>query len=393
MTAQARAGCKSRAGSKAQNPGLLEPTNPRPVPSDNVVTWVKQINADNFRSLARAQLQLEPGTNLLLGDNGAGKTSFIEALTLCARGCGPKPRLRELCGTDKNSWAVRALVQEEDKQLPRQHRLVYLNERVDQQIDGVAAGSDELARSLPMGVLVPAQHGIINDGAAARLRWIDWCMFHVEHQFLQTWRTWRRALKQRNAALRAKVGEVELKVWTAEYARAGVRVDAQRRSLVEKISNILVYELSALLGEGDWQAAYFSGWDESKTLNQALEEGLDSDRRAGTTRRGPHRADLGFKHEHYTMRRHASRGEEKLAAIALMLAMARYMIEARQILPVLVLDDFPAELSVTTQERVLQRLVDTGAQVILSAHEACGGAALNSAAMFHVEHGTITRQA
>jgi DNA replication and repair protein RecF len=93
-----------------------------------------------------------------------------------------------------------------------------------QGISGIA----EIAEILPVQVIDPGVHRLIEEGSARRRRLLDWGVFHVKHEFLGVWRRYQRALQQRNAVLRGNGDEQLLAAWETELSIAGQRVDALR---------------------------------------------------------------------------------------------------------------------------------------------------------------------
>lgn len=354
---------------------------------------VSRIEIHNLRALTEVALELDPGLSFLYGDNGAGKTSFAEALLFASRGCGAAPRLREVLGPAASSWRVTTQIRDGTGAVARIHRLAFSAGMRVQEINGTKATNVELARSLPLAELSPAQHAMMNAPSHARLRWMDWCAFHVEPAFYPLWLEFRRCLKQRNAVLRRAGGRHALGAWTARLAEAGERLDAARRRSVLGWVPLLVEELDLLEGCGDWGVEFKPGWDAARSLAERLEQDTEGDLRLGTTRHGPHRADIRIERNGKTARRHVSRGEEKLGAIALLVAVTRRIHAFLESWPVLVFDDLPSELSLQAQGRVLGRLRALGAQAFVTGHEAPrpdeGG---RVDALFHVEQGRITRQ-
>jgi DNA replication and repair protein RecF len=142
---------------------------------------------------------------------------------------------------------------------------------------------------------------------------------------------------------------------------------------------------------GESSLGFKPGWDRALPLRQALSESVFRDRTLGHTTRGPHRADWLLTFERAPVHEQLSRGQEKLCAIACMLAQATLYQKAIGEWPVVALDDFCSELDEAHQELCLRALVDSGAQILLT------GTALPKsltdrfppARRFHVEQGKV----
>src|SRR5690606_41574825 len=95
-----------------------------------------------------------------------------------------------------------------------------------------------LASAVPLQVREPDVHILVAGGPEHRRRYLDWLTFHVEHGYLDLWRRFRRALKQRNAALREGLTR-ELSSWDAEFVQLALPVDASPRSALDKAVPVL----------------------------------------------------------------------------------------------------------------------------------------------------------
>jgi DNA replication and repair protein RecF len=255
-------------------------------------------------------------------------------------------------------------------------------------VDGDSSGgAAALAAVLPLQVVDPEVHSLVAGGPDHRRRYLDWLTFHVEHGYLDLWRRFRRALKQRNAALRSGVTR-ELPSWDAEFVELALSVDAFRRRALEKALPVLeAVGLRLLAGEVCFD--YTQGWPTGLSLEQALASALDRDLQAGSSGAGPHRADLRLIHDDRQARKLVSRGQQKLLACALILAASRTVqLHLGQPL-LLLLDDPAAELDPSSLGRLMEEVVDLGAQVVATALTADSGWFPRPAAVFHVEQGVL----
>jgi DNA replication and repair protein RecF len=220
----------------------------------------------------------------------------------------------------------------------------------------------------------------------------------VEHEFLATWRRLRRALRQRNSLLRDGGNAKLLAPWSHELAEAAERFTQLRRGHVAEIEARSQALLARLLPGEHWQLRYAQGWDAERSYLDVLEAGIERDRRHGLTMSGPQRAELGFyvapgqEGAARSVKGRISRGQQKLLIAAFIMAQCWIVAERGGRTPVLLLDDFAAELSAEFQTRLLGVLLDYPGQKFVTALER--SALLEGVAeahMFHVEHGVPTR--
>ena len=211
----------------------------------------------------------------------------------------------------------------------------------------------------------------------------------MEPGHLLAWRRFRRALKQRNAALKARSEPAAIRSWDAEFVELGGALDASRRRALEKAGDALVEYGEALLG-ATLGFAYQQGWSADRSLEEALAEGLDRDLQHGTSRLGPHRADLGIRYDERQARKLVSRGQQKLLASAMILAAtdtAQTVLE-RPLL--LLMDDPAAELDGNSLGRLLGAVAGLGCQVVTTSLQRGALALPGDTAVFHVERGVLT---
>ena len=204
---------------------------------------------------------------------------------------------------------------------------------------------------------------------------MDWGLFHVEPDFLPLWRRYARALKQRNALLKSGAGGAQLDAWDHELAEAGEPLTRHRRHYLEQLQ----IRLAAVAGIWCrlWAPArsqFQPGWRSGElSLADALLLARERDRSLGYTSLGPHRADWRIDYAAHPNREALSRGQAKLSALSLLLAQAEDYAQRRGEWPIVALDDLASELDRRHQQRVLQRLLASGAQVFVTGTEAPAG--------------------
>ena len=194
--------------------------------------------------------------------------------------------------------------------------------------------------------------------------------------------------------LRLHRADTQLDAWEHELAQAGEALTTQREAHVARLQPYLDTMVAALLpAAGSGQLDLAPGWRRQElSLADALLLARDRDLAQGHTSVGPHRADLRLTLRDLPGRDGLSRGQAKLAALALLLAQAAYLAGQDGHWPVLQLDDLGAELDRHHQQRVLETLHASGAQVFVTGTEA--PPVLREldlpVATFHVEHGVVT---
>ena len=346
---------------------------------------IKRFTAQGFRCLVDVEFEPGPEYTLIHGANASGKTSLLEALAYLGRGKsfrGAPPS--NLIQHGAPEFVLFGQVEAGGRlaNVGVRNSRAGLEVRIDGNSGGGAAA---LAAALPLQVIDPDVHNLVSGGPDERRRFLDWLAFHVEPDYLGLWRQFRRALKQRNAALKAGGAREMLQAWDREFCDLGDRVGAIRETVLASALDTLKEHGAALLGaEIDFR--YAPGWNREETLQDALANHFERDRSLGTTQVGPH---LRLICDERQARRLVSRGQQKLLASSMILA-ATEMAQAalgRRLL--LLLDDPAAELDRTSLARLMDRVAGLGSQVIATSLEQHDRLFPAPPTVFHVEHGVL----
>lgn len=346
-----------------------------------------------LRCLQEVDLALAPGINVFVGANGAGKTSVLEAVFLLSHARSFRSGAREalLARGEMRLSVFAELRQAGDR--PLRLGLGREASRWEARIEGEGASLGELIAECAVACFEPGSHALIAGGAEERRRFLDWGVFHVEHAFLETWRRYQRALKQRNSLLRAgtEPGSPLYGPWETELAALAEWIDSQRRAYLERLRPSLHACVAALLPElGAPELRYRRGWADDRDLREQLEAHRGRDLARGHTGFGAHRADWSLAFEHAPQREHLSRGQEKLAALGCMLAQARLYADQHGDWPIICLDDLASELDEAHQAAVIAQLAESGAQVLVTGTGLPAPLHGLPHRMFHVEQGQVT---
>lgn len=350
----------------------------------------------DVRCLAAAELDLGPGLNLITGGNGAGKTSLLEAVHLLGYGRSFRGRVRDGLVRVGQPHLDVFLEWQDRGGRTRRAGLRHGGAQWEARLDGHPAPSlTELCAELAVVTFEPGSHALIAGGGEGRRRFLDWALFHVEPSFLPLWRRYARALKQRNALLKSHPSPASLAAWEHELADSGEPLTRLRVACLEDLEPVLAATAAEFLPElGAASLTFQPGWRQGDlSLADALLLGRERDLATGFTGAGPHRADWQLEYVGLRAPAALSRGQEKLTALACVVAQARAFAARQGEWPVMCLDDLASELDQIHQRRVLEALLASGAQVLLTATEAPAVLAdLPSASrMFHVEHGRVER--
>ena len=349
---------------------------------------LRHLAIEGFRCLGQASLALDPERSYIFGPNAAGKTSLLEAAYFLGRGRSFRSRdTKTLLRWGDERLILRGTV---DWQSRDQHIATSLeNGRREWRLNGEPATATTLASALPILVIDPTIHRLIEGGPDGRRKFLDWGVFHVEPTYLDTWRRYRRALSQRNAALK-RGAAVDIPAWDRELAEAGERLDNQRRVYIDRLNGLLA-PIGRTLLEMELLCAYRRGWSQELDLAAALEKAREKDRERGRTGLGPHRAELRVLLGGALVREQASRGQQKLVAAALTLAQTTLLAQQLERTPVLLVDDPAAELAHPLLDRFLSQLWEAPAQLLITGLDPKALPPDPGHPVFHVEQGNVHR--
>lgn len=355
---------------------------------------LNELRLENLRRFEQLELQIEPGWNAFVGPNGAGKTTILEAAFMLSHGhsfrAGGKVGVQRDGSVGYSVFGKLANLAGESQRIG----IARLDGRLVGRVDGETVGVGELVRQCAVVCFEPGSHDLIAGPAEVRRQFLDWGVFHVEPTFLSGWRRYHRALKQRNVLLRQAASNLEFEPWEIEAADAGEGLTAARELYVEQIRPHLEQFTNRLIPElGQTRLSLNRGWDGDISLRETLVSRRSVDRDRGHTTRGPHRADWAVTFEHSVRREHYSRGQEKLVALACLLAQAQLHAHIRGHWPLLCLDDVASELDAVHQQAVIEAVGAADAQVLVTGTTQPDGlrGATFPVATFHVEHGQVRR--
>lgn len=349
---------------------------------------LSRVRITTLRCLREVELELDPSRNYIFGPNGAGKTSLLEGLFVLGRGRSFRTRqMRRLVRHGADGFAVFGAADVDGAE--RRLGVAYRAGRLEKKIDGQpAVGMAQLAALLPVHAIDPSMHAIVEGGPSERRRFLDWGVFHVEPAYLDAWKSYRRVLSQRNAALKRGALSAELKPWSAALADAGATVDESRRRYLDRLSPF-VSEFGQRLLDRPLRLEYRRGWVAGARLEDVLTEAEARDRQNGSTEAGPHRGEIVLRLDERRVQDEASRGQQKLTAAALILSQVAVESAERPRRSVLLVDDPAAELDARSLDRLMAAIAELPAQLVLTALTPEHLAPEPGFPTFHVERGEV----
>ena len=378
---------------------------------------VSRLSLTDFRSYASASLEPAPGFVLLYGENGAGKTNLLEAVSMLAPGRGLRGATLSAMGRlgGSGGWAVAATLsplphaggvgggpvesplsgEQSLPPTPSRERegevrlgtgtLAASPDRRQARINGAPASVNSLSEWLSVLWLTPAMDRLFTGSAGERRRFLDRLVLALEPSHAHHASRYEAAMRARNKLLaEARPDEAwlaSLELAMAEHGAAGTEARSRTvAALAERLAGVRDDEFPraeiALEGSQDGDLA------------RTLKANRSRDAAAGRTTEGPHRTDLLVVHRAKQIpAASASTGEQKALLLGLVLAHAELVTERRGEPPILLLDEVAAHLDPKRRAALFSRLEGRG-QVWMTATEAALFEGIGGAARFHVTPGT-----
>ena len=325
---------------------------------------ITRLNIQRVRNLETVALSGLQPFNVFYGQNGSGKTSILEAIHLLATGRSFRTHIPKNYIQNNTQDAI-VFAQSATEKIGMQKQ--QSGEQLIKVNGDTVATQGQLAKILPLQHIDPLSTDIIDHGSKPRRQLLDWLMFHVEPEFYMAWQFYSRALKQRNSLLKTQrnLSLADLEPWNKMLSEYGEILHSQRLSIVEQWKTYLAEDLAQLLPNLNIQLEYSAGFHvEQGLLNDLVQfHQKDLDRRY--TEYGPHRADLRLKTPLGDADVVLSRGQKKLLIMALKLSQIA-MLHACNKETVVLLDDLTAELDLSAQQRLIERLSQLGSQVFIT---------------------------
>jgi DNA replication and repair protein RecF len=356
--------------------------------------FIQSLEIQGFRNLNHVQLDLHSSFNILYGANGSGKTSFLESIFFLSSGRSFRARsIEQMVQQRKEAFFIFCQLKKEDELLSiGTQRDIMGNKRV--RVGGQEESSYlAVARNMPVLLINTEEHCLVSGTPEHRRQFMNWGMFHVEHDFYFCWQRLQQIIKQRNAVLRhSEASQEEIKPWDAELLSLSSAMHSMRKQYVDSLTPYFSQFVALLLPDlPTLSLFYYPGWNK-EGLEKALARSFYRDCKMGYTQYGPHRADLMVKVGECLGKDVLSRGQQKLVVYALRLAQGLLLQECSKRSCIYLIDDFIAELDKNKRRLVCESLKTLEAQVFVSGVEKDELLEVMhdfSYSMFHVEHGEM----
>lgn len=354
--------------------------------------YLSELDIFQVRNLNDIKLKPSKRCNYIFGSNASGKTSVLEAIYLLSVARSFRTtHIKHVISHDHPSLRVFARIARTDADENIPVGLERSTKKTRIRINGTSVNQvSELSALLPVQIINPDVHKLLEQGPKYRRQFIDWGVFHVEHAFLQSWQQYYRVLKQRNAALRQKQNKNAISLWNQQLIQNAKQITVSRENYLNGLLPIFNQYVESLMGLSV-SLHYLRGWNTELSFTQTLDSSYEKDLFRGFTSFGPHRADLEISFNQTLVQNSFSRGQQKLLVCAMRLAQITHLKQTTGQQSILLVDDLAAELDIEHRQNLIALLIDTQAQLFVTATEKNSFTLPSDieSKMFHVEHGKL----
>lgn len=358
---------------------------------------IKSLKLKNYRNYDLLDLNFDPRTNILYGDNAQGKTNILEALYLS--------------GTTKSHRGTkdRDLIQfgHDEAHL----EIIVEKNGIDFQIDmhlkknspkGIAVNKIPIRRAGELFGIVhfvffsPEDLNIIKDGPAGRRRFIDLELSQLDRVYLSNLSNYNRIINQRNSLLKEISFQKNLvdtlDIWDMQLAEYGTKIIERRNKFIKEVNEIISNIHYKLTGGKESISLSYESSIGNQSFSEILKKNREKDIRFKSTSAGPHRDDICFRAGSLDIRKFGSQGQQRTAALSLKLSEIELVRKLIHDTPILLLDDVLSELDKHRQNYLLDSIYDIQTVITCTGLDEFVNHRFSINKIFHVKHGTVAKE-
>ena len=348
---------------------------------------INNINIKNFRLFENLTFPPSNKINLIIGNNGVGKSTLLEAIYLLARN---KSFRTKNTSSLINNQAVEFLITANLTSDFGHNFHIGLKKTTNMTELHIAGKKQrrltEQARVIPMGIITTNTQKFFTDGPKVRRKFLNWSVFHVEHGYAEIVAKYNKILLQRNTALRNQ--NRNYRIWDLQLIEYGNEIDVLRKNYINNLQLIFLDQVKYFDYLKDIEIMYKQGWKKDISLSEAIANSNDEINKY--TYNGPQRADIEIYINNVSVSECLSSGQLKVLSILLILSQLNITKKVRQESPILLIDDFQSEIDKTNMKKILQVIRNLDCQTFITSINLDKYFESDSDdRLFHVEHGEI----
>ena len=335
---------------------------------------LQRLHLRNFRLFQDKTLNFSDGINLILGENGSGKTTVLESLNILLTGNSFRAKeTKECIHTNKEFYNVSAkgIVKGKDLSLvvENNHNKRLFSKRM---LGGLSVKKGDLYF---LQVVLAKNLKMIDGEPEIRREFFNDLMFHVKPEIKKLHNAYQKALKQRNRALKKRLSTSEVSLWSKKLSTLGLELSLEQYNFFKIFKDHTLESMEKNVSKDSFNyldklsLTFSKGWERSKKLEESLYESLERDKALGYTSKGPHRMDFTFIVDNKKASSNLSRGQLKILILLVFLSSIKLLKDLIGTEILLMIDDLGSELDLNNLTSIIMKILESENQIILTGIE------------------------
>ena len=316
---------------------------------------IKEVKLRNFRCHSDFDLLCNKSTTLIIGENGSGKTSILEAIYIALRGKSFKAVDKEIIKNDEDYYRIELLLNNTKKIVIR-----FFNNKKEFEINGRKYNRLPKKEKYPVVLFEPDNIYLIKSSPARRRDYFNELFKQIDEKYNNSLLRYNKALKQRNDLLKTEnIKADDFFSWNIMCANYGVEIAKMRQKYISLINNNLTNIYQEIADNNDVCSINYDGIDvDENNYLKILNDNFQKDLYLGYTSFGVHRDDYGFIFNNKKADNSASRGEMRCIILALKFIESIILENETNKKPIILLDDIFSELDEKRQKHLISNFLD-----------------------------------
>ncbi len=334
---------------------------------------LNSVHLKNFRSHTDTKLNFSGELNFIIGGNGQGKTSILEAIYyLCTtKSCGSKSD-SEVVNFSHDNFEVTGRFINITEDTARIFYSLLENKKYYFQNGKQIPRSADIIGKFPVVILTPADHSITQGAPADRRKFVDSVISQASNTYLKILLDYNKTLRHRSSLLtkikeqRSKVKMAELDAWTDKLISSGAELIRHRINFIEEFNIFVKESYKIIMEENEVPEIFYvfldgySGTDIESGFKELVNKKREEELRRASNLIGPHRDDFIFEINKMNLKNYGSQGQHKTFQTALRFAQFFYLNDRTGKTPLFLLDDVFGELDKNRSAKISEYLKHVG---------------------------------
>lgn len=363
--------------------------------------YIKKIEIDGYKNLEKVNVEPNKSINILCGDNGQGKTNFLEAINLF---CGKKEfhnfKDIEMIGFSKELALMNIKFFDEERDMESE---IVIADKKKFSINKVKLLKlNDFSKYLESVTFSPEDMDIVDGASQMRRNFLDNAILPLKYDYFKYLKNYNKVLKQKNALLKDNKKFKDFDIWDIQLAKLGTIITICRNDYIKRIKPIceeiykeisknkesLSIEYNSTIYKEDLDTTYSE--DKVKIYYEKLKEKREEDKERKFTSVGIQRDDIEIKINNMEAKDYGSRGQRRSCVVALKLGEAALLKKIKNKNPIILLDDIVSELDIKRQKYILNNIKNN--QVFITCCDINNTLSLQDGKVFYIKEGKVLKE-